>query len=90
MTCPSTEQLAALYDGVLPTRQAIRIRAHLCQCSRCARELKVMDTLMRIGPVEQKPSDPTLHQAMQLTTDSSESIIKTNHNSLKKRKKARL
>jgi len=40
--CPSTEEMAALYDGTLPKKFADPVRSHLAGCSRCAQEFKVL------------------------------------------------
>lgn len=66
MTCPSKEELAALYDGVLPKKRADKIRRHLCRCMRCSREIMVLDTLMSLGPAKRKLPDSTLRKALEL------------------------
>jgi len=42
LSCPSTEELAALYDGNLPKKYAERLRSHLALCARCAADLKIL------------------------------------------------
>jgi anti-sigma factor RsiW len=42
LTCPSTEELAALYDGNLPKKHAERLQGHLALCARCAADLKIL------------------------------------------------
>jgi len=39
VTCLSTEELAALFDGRLPRARAVLARAHLAACPRCASEI---------------------------------------------------
>ncbi len=56
MTCPSTEELAAVYDGNLKGKQAEKVREHVASCPRCAHELHVLHRTMQSAP--QAPSPP--------------------------------
>ncbi len=87
MTCPSVEELAALYDGVLPEKRATRLRLHLCQCYRCSREIKVLDTLMGMKPNIQAPPDTIMLKALQLEESPRTTKKIPRYRSLKNRKK---
>ncbi len=56
MTCPSTEELAAIYDGTLKGQQAKKIRDHVASCPRCSHELHVLHQSLQ--SVTQAPSPP--------------------------------
>ena len=56
MTCPSTEELAAIYDGNLKGQQALKVRDHVAACPRCAHELHVLHQSLQ--PVPKAPSPP--------------------------------
>jgi len=48
MSCPSVEELAALYDGLLPANRARPLRRHLGACPRCSQDFKNIDTLLAL------------------------------------------
>jgi anti-sigma factor RsiW len=56
VTCPSTEELAAIYDGNLKGKQAAKLRDHVASCPRCAHELHVLHQSMQ--PATQSPPPP--------------------------------
>jgi len=56
VTCPSTEELAAIYDGSLKGQQAQKIREHVASCPRCSHELHVLH--QNLQSVSQAPSPP--------------------------------
>lgn len=56
MTCPSTEELAAIYDGNLKGQQAVKIRDHVASCPRCSHELHVLH--QSLHSMAQAPSPP--------------------------------
>lgn len=56
MTCPSTEELAAIYDGNLKSQQALKLRDHVAACPRCSHELHVLHQSLQ--SVAQAPSPP--------------------------------
>jgi anti-sigma factor RsiW len=56
VTCPSTEELAAIYDGNLKGQQAQKIRDHVASCPRCSQELHVLHQSLQ--SVSQAPSPP--------------------------------
>jgi anti-sigma factor RsiW len=56
VTCPSTEELAAIYDGNLKGKQAVKVRDHVASCPRCAHELHVLHQSMQ--PAAEAPSPP--------------------------------
>lgn len=56
MTCPSTEELAAIYDGNLKSQQALKLREHVASCPRCSHELHVLHQSLQ--SVAQAPSPP--------------------------------
>ena len=56
MTCPSTEELAAIYDGNLKGQQAVKVRDHVAACPRCAHELQVLHQGMQ--PMSKAPTPP--------------------------------
>jgi len=56
VTCPSTEELAAIYDGNLKGQQAVKVRDHVASCPRCAHELHVLH--QNLQPVPQAPPPP--------------------------------
>jgi anti-sigma factor ChrR (cupin superfamily) len=55
VTCPSTEELAAVYDGNLKGRQALKIRDHVAACPRCAHELHVLHQSLQSVPKAPTP-----------------------------------
>lgn len=58
MTCPSTEELAAIYDGNLKGQQAAKIREHVASCPRCSHELHVLhQNLQSISKAPSPPAD---------------------------------
>ena len=58
MTCPSTEELAAIYDGNLKGQQALKLRDHLAACPRCSHELRVLhQSLQSLALAPSPPSD---------------------------------
>jgi len=58
LTCPSTEELAALYDGDLPKKNADRLRSHLAFCARCATDLKILhQSLQQIKSAPKLPKE---------------------------------
>ena len=63
MTCPSTEELAALYDGNLPKKNAGRLRSHIALCSRCATDLKILHQSLQHIKSAPKPPKELLVQA---------------------------
>jgi anti-sigma factor RsiW len=54
--CPSTEELAAIYDGNLDRKQADAVRDHVASCPRCAHELRVLHRSLQAVP--KAPSPP--------------------------------
>ena len=56
MTCPSTEELAAIYDGNLKGPQATKIRDHVASCPRCSHELHVLHQSLQ--SMDQAPTPP--------------------------------
>ena len=56
MTCPSAEELAALYDGNLPGARARTVRDHIAFCPRCSRELMLLHQILE--SVRTAPSPP--------------------------------
>jgi anti-sigma factor RsiW len=56
VTCPSTEELAAIYDGNLKGEQALKLRDHLASCPRCSHELNVLHQSLQ--STAQAPSPP--------------------------------
>lgn len=56
MTCPSTEELAAIYDGNLKGQQALKLRDHVAACPRCSHELRVLHQSLQ--SISQAPSPP--------------------------------
>ncbi len=69
MPCLSAEELAALYDCVLPRRQSEKFRAHLAECPRCAHEIEVLSCMLECGakPNQQaRPGAVLLERASEL------------------------
>lgn len=57
MKCPSSEEMAALYDGTLPRKFADPIRSHLAQCQRCAQDFKTLhQSLTQLDSAPPPPS----------------------------------
>lgn len=56
MTCPSTEELAGIYDGNLKGQQALKVRDHVAACPRCAHELHVLHQSLQAAT--EAPSPP--------------------------------
>jgi len=66
VACPSAEELAALYDCVLPREQAVRLRAHLAACPRCAADIRVLTSLLGCPEPAEGLSAAQLQRAKQL------------------------
>ncbi|NMB77451.1 MAG: hypothetical protein GYA21_20255 [Myxococcales bacterium] len=49
MSCPSAEELSALYDGVVPRDAARALREHLSTCPRCAQEFATLHRLLKVA-----------------------------------------
>ncbi len=58
MPCLSTEELAALYDCVLPRQQSENLRTHLAECPRCAHEIKVLSRILKCRDQIDKNATP--------------------------------
>jgi hypothetical protein len=57
VTCPSSEEIAALFDRSLPKKRADRIRNHLATCHRCCNDFKVLSkSLQELGSSPQAPA----------------------------------
>ena len=58
MTCPSTEELAAIYDGNIKGQQAQNLREHVATCPRCSHELHVLhQSLQSTAQAPPPPAD---------------------------------
>jgi hypothetical protein len=58
VTCPSTEELAAIYDGNLKGQQAQKTRDHVASCPRCSHELHVLhQSLQSVAQAPPPPGD---------------------------------
>lgn len=70
MSCPSSEELAALYDCVLPRVRAELVRAHLAECPRCANDIRVLGNLLACPDPPVGPPPAVIEQAKHLTNSS--------------------
>ena len=62
MTCISSEQLQAYYDGELPVSQRPAIEAHLGECANCRRviaELGALSAMIADAPMAREPMGMT-------------------------------
>jgi len=58
VTCPSTEELSALYDGRLKAKAARLLRDHLTRCPKCTQDLTTLSRMLKgIGSVPTPPSE---------------------------------
>lgn len=64
MTCPSTEELAAIYDGNLKGQQAQKVRDHVASCPRCAHELHVLHQSLQSVPKAPSPPGDLMAKAL--------------------------
>ena len=72
MPCPSAEELAALYDCVLPKEQAAHLRDHLSGCPRCAADVSSLARLLDCPEPTEGLSAAGLARAKRLATQPPE------------------
>ena len=64
MACPSTEELAGIYDGTLPKTLSQRVRDHVAFCPRCSHEFNLLHQTLQNQHAAPTPPKDLLEQAM--------------------------
>jgi hypothetical protein len=67
MTCPSVEELAALFDRSLSKDLLVELREHVALCPRCANEIKVMQRITKIELTSATPPQDLYSKAISRT-----------------------
>lgn len=66
MTCPSTEELSAVFDQNLPSKHLQQTRDHVARCPRCAQEMASLHQLLKDLAPSSPPSVDLIERAVGL------------------------
>lgn len=78
MNCPSTEELSALYDGLLGRASAKAVRNHIADCPRCAQEFATLHRMLQNAARSVAPA-PLLDRARAMARSFREGTASRKH-----------